>query len=111
MSDTKQDMNDKELIKAMAKFMGVDVIESMGRIYQVIGGFGRLPYSTIQSPAQLNDFIEKVKMDITFNEGIWVATIYTGPTINDLVAISKHQDRTRATLLCAASFLNVEWIG
>ena len=102
---------DKALIEAIAEFMGVKLKKphyADTKIY--LEGFMFIEYNPLSNGTQREEFYEKVGMSIRPVYGLdqkidrWQAWAGFSGVIED-------KSRTKAALLCAANFLNVEWIG
>jgi len=98
---------DENLIMAMAKFMGVELEK---RHYADTSFFIKdgkfLPYNPLTNGTQREEFYEESKIGIRhlIASNTWSARVFLGKCTID-------KSRTKAGLLCAAAFLNVEWIG
>jgi len=95
---------DKELIKAMAEFHGYEILNTQfSDCVQVKSADGDFLYRPLTNGTQLNEFVEKAKIDIAYFplRELWDAQKNTH--------YKEDKDRTKATLLCIADFLEVKW--
>ncbi len=110
-------MENKELILAMAEFMGYEKYDAMNvtdehdEMFIIKGSDSYCPfrYNPLTNGTQLNEFIEKAKMDVCYNQ---ISKEWSAVTMDDdcnSLNFKMHKDRDTSSIKCAAAMLGVEY--
>ncbi len=104
--------NKTKLNLAAAKFMGFEAMILTGHnlkqdtVYLILSEHKRELYDITENHKQLNEFVEKARINVTFRAAKiledWIAHRFDSDIFYD-------EDRTTAILKCAAAMLEVEY--